>query len=167
MKQCKMSLAQGKESTNSKPGYCSVHIQKNKQKQLEPALQGPFEAANYQSNDQADTNRELIQVSSMPLCYLKVSQNAVQLLMSFNAPELRFKTEVKYEEDDTFTLALINSHTLPSLAENRNLIDRNQVIVAPCGEDNAYQLNICSKSNGSHLFKLDLSFLEAMKDDLA
>ena len=73
----------------------------------------------------------------MPLCYLKVSQNAVQLLMSFNPPELRFKTEVKNEEDDAFTLAMINSHTFPSLFENNNLND-TKVIAAPCGEDNAY-----------------------------
>ena len=26
---------------------------------------------------------------------------------------------------------------------------------------------ICSKSAGSHFFKIDLAFLEAMKDDLA
>ena len=82
--------------------------------------------------------------------------------MSFNPPELRFKTDVKDDSNvnDTFTLAMLNSHTIPSLIDSK-------VIVAPCGEENAYSLNICSKSGGSHLFKLDLAFLEAMKDDLA
>ena len=73
----------------------------------------------------------------MPLCYLKVSQDAVELLMSFNPPELRFKTDIKNNEDDTFMLAMINLHTFPSLAEN-NILNQTKVIVASCGEDNAY-----------------------------
>ena len=57
--------------------------------------------------------------------------------MSFNLPELRFKTEVKNDDDDMFTIVMINSHDLSSITENNNLND-TKVIVAPCGEDIAY-----------------------------
>ena len=76
-------------------------LNSTKQKQFEPSLQGPFKPANAPYG-QVSTFRSVKQVSSCPWTVIRVSASAVDLLMSFESPPLKFKKDVVDEGADVF-----------------------------------------------------------------
>jgi hypothetical protein len=165
IKLLKMTLVEGKSSVRIKPGYCNVFISKEKQKLLEPALQGPFRVFNEIGVPSAD-NVALYHVASMPFSLLRVSTQSVDLQVSFDPPSFKFKKDVNVVSNDCDSLQLmhLNSYTLPDACKANHT--KSRVTLTPT-EDNTYSLNVRQQTIGSQLYKLDLSSLDSLREALA
>ena len=90
---------EGKQSERAKPGYCSIDIRKEKQRLLEPALQGPFKVLNEQGVEPSNY-RQVIQVASMPFSLIRVSDKSLDIAVSFNPPIFSFKRDLNENSQD-------------------------------------------------------------------
>ena len=102
----------------------------------------------------------------MPFSLMRISTQSIDLVISFDPPELRFKKDINVasDKDDSLQLMHLNTYTLPDLYK-ANLV--NTQISATPTDENTYSLNIRSHTNGSHLYRVDFSSLENLKDALS
>ena len=140
---------------------------------LEPALQGPYKASGQGAMMASDrVCQSVLQVGSMPFSLVRVSLQAVDVLVSFESPELRFKKDI-VENGVSAGWSLVSigqcSITVGEDGTNKDKEDAKvevRVGQTAAGEDSIMSLNVRSDSVGSKLFELDLSGLNALKEDL-
>ena len=105
--------------------------------------------------------KQVIQVACMPYAIIRVSDKSIDLAVSFDPPSFSFKRDNNSEDD----IQLVQINTIDLTQANQNDTD---VTLVRSGEDlQTLSLNVRNSVIGSHLFKVDLTGLELLKEDIA
>jgi hypothetical protein len=121
-----------------------VSLSKARLARLQPKLVGPIDSG----NKVIDGAEKILSVSVVPKALLRLQSNCIDLLVSFDQPELNFATNST--SGDMSSFVCINSVKIPNVRSRKLYSD-------PTNENIVYLM-------GNPPLKLDLTCVEKMRD---